>query len=180
MGPIPFTLASERLHDGGSLGLFSGLNLLAFILVFLFVEETKRRSLEDLDLVFAVRKRDFVHHQVTKYLPWFFRRYFLGRAEDKPSLYVDLIWNGPRTHVGSPNGDDTEMAEGQGGRGGGGRGRDRGIPMGDGWNGFVSSPGGGYTGEENVSPSSLRHPSGLMVPDYSGRSSDESNNSAHR
>ncbi|OTB10048.1 hypothetical protein K445DRAFT_27974 [Daldinia sp. EC12] len=167
-----------RLHDGGSLGLFSGLNLLAFVLVFLFVEETKRRSLEDLDLVFAVRKRDFVRHQVTKYLPWFFRRYFLGRAEDKPSLYVDLIWNGPRTHVGSPNGDDMEMAEGQGGRGRGGG--DGGISMGNGWNGFVSSPGGGYAGEENVSPSSLRHPSGLMVPDYSGRSSDESNNSAHR
>lgn len=86
---------NSGLHDGGSLGLFAGLNLLAFILIFLFVEETKRRSLEDLDLVFAVQKRVFVRHQVSKYLPWFFKHYFLGRKIAKPSLYLDLIW-GPR------------------------------------------------------------------------------------
>ncbi|OTB01901.1 hypothetical protein M426DRAFT_14056 [Hypoxylon sp. CI-4A] len=87
------------LRDGGSLGLFAALNFLAFVLVFLLAEETKRRSLEDLDLIFAVRKRDFVYHQVARYIPWFVRRYVLlcrQTDEDKPSLYVDLIWNGPR------------------------------------------------------------------------------------
>ncbi|KAI1768649.1 hypothetical protein GGR53DRAFT_531862 [Hypoxylon sp. FL1150] len=89
-----FPSINAGLGDGGSLGLFAGLDFLAFVLVFLLVEETKRRSLEDLDLIFAVRKRDFVSHQVTRYLPWFVRHHVLRRRRDepKPSLYVDLIW----------------------------------------------------------------------------------------
>lgn len=166
------------LHDGGSLALFAGLNLLAFVLVFLFVEETKRRSLEDLDLVFAVRKRDFVRHQVSRYLPWFFRRYALGRAEDKPSLYVDLIWNGPRTQSHFIWGDEEVTEERRGGGEGGGGGG--GVSMGDDWNGFASNSGQAYGGEENVSPSSLRRPSGLVIPDYTARISEDSDDSAHR
>ncbi|KAK8136548.1 sugar transporter [Apiospora sp. TS-2023a] len=85
-----------RLQDGGVLGLFSGLNLLAFALVFLLVEETKRRSLEDLDLVFAVRKSRFMKHQLTQYLPWWFHYYIRrNKTAEQPSLYLDLIW-GPK------------------------------------------------------------------------------------
>ncbi|KAI0827796.1 MFS general substrate transporter [Hypoxylon sp. FL0890] len=149
------------LHDGGSLGLFAGLNFVAFVLVFLFVEETKRRSLEDLDLIFAVKKRDFVRHQVTKYLPWFFRHYFLGHRKEKPSLYVDLIWNGPRTH---------------GGVGGGAMGDDI-----DKWNGFATEAGGrGVGGDENVSPSRERRPSAFTGLESTMRISEDSNDSAHR
>ncbi|KAK8046556.1 hypothetical protein PG996_014620 [Apiospora saccharicola] len=85
-----------RLQDRGVLGLFSGLNLLAFALVFLLVEETKRRSLEDLDLVFAVRKSKFMKHQLTRYLPWWFH-YYIRRKKtaEQPSLYLDLVW-GPK------------------------------------------------------------------------------------
>ncbi|KAF7544041.1 hypothetical protein G7Z17_g10261 [Cylindrodendrum hubeiense] len=103
MGPIPFTIASEsfplshreavNLGDAGSLGLFSGLNVLAFILVFLLVEETKRRNLEDLDLIFAVSKRRFMSFQVMTYLPWVFRRYVLRKMELEPQFYHDLIWD---------------------------------------------------------------------------------------
>ncbi|KAG9250536.1 sugar transporter [Emericellopsis atlantica] len=80
------------LGDGGSLGLFAGLNVLAFILVFFLVEETKSRSLEDLDLVFAVSKRRFMSFQVQEYLPWFVCRYILNRDEPPPELYHDYIW----------------------------------------------------------------------------------------
>nr|CBS32697.1 hexose transporter [Colletotrichum graminicola] len=90
-----FPRINSGLGDGGSLYLFAGLNMLALIMVFLLLEETKRRSLEDLDLVFAVSKRRFIGHQVSEYLPWFFKRYLLGSKTSKPSLYIDLIW-GPR------------------------------------------------------------------------------------
>ena len=86
------------LGDGGSLGLFAGLNIIAFILVFFLVEETKGRSLEDLDLVFAVSKRRFMSFQVQEYLPWFIRRYILGKDEPAPELYRDYIW-GPWKRV---------------------------------------------------------------------------------
>ncbi|OTA89268.1 hypothetical protein M434DRAFT_79571 [Hypoxylon sp. CO27-5] len=151
------------LHDGGSLGLFAGLNFLALVLVFLFVEETKRRSLEDLDLIFAVKKRDFVRHQVTKYLPWFFRHYFLGYRKEKPSLYVDLIWNGPRIHSGM-GGTTVNNIES--------------------WNGFDSDIGvenrSRLGGDDNISPSFPRRPSALTVLDSTVRMSEDSNDSAHR
>ncbi|KAI0378902.1 hypothetical protein F5Y04DRAFT_136548 [Hypomontagnella monticulosa] len=200
MGPIPFTLASESfplshreagcafaiainllfagliqmlfpsiyagLHDGGSLGLFAGLNFVAFVLVFLLVEETKRRSLEDLDLVFAFRKRDFVRHQLVEYVPWFFRYYVLGRHdEERPSPYVDLIWGGPRTHPYA-------------------RSDEEGI--GTNWDGFGPRDGGGShadnAGGDGVPPSfPLRQPSGIMMRNLgSTRTSEESNDSAHR
>jgi len=74
-------------------GMFSGFNGLALVLVFLLVEETKKRSPEDLDLVFAVSKGKFMKFQVGEYLPWFIRRYMLYRAtRQKPSLYEDMIW----------------------------------------------------------------------------------------
>lgn len=61
--------------------------------MFLLVEETKRRSLEELDAIFAVKKARFVRYQVLEYLPWFFRRYVLGRRDvPEPELYLDLIW----------------------------------------------------------------------------------------
>ncbi|KAI0420769.1 sugar transporter-domain-containing protein [Xylaria grammica] len=89
---ISFPSIYAGLDDGGTLGLFAGLNLVAFTLVFLLVEETKRRSLEDLNAIFAVRKTRFTRYQVMEYLPWFFRHYILGRDVPRPELYLDLIW----------------------------------------------------------------------------------------
>ncbi|KAK6069631.1 hypothetical protein SCUP234_10544 [Seiridium cupressi] len=63
------------LRPAGALGLFAGLSMVAFVLVFLVVEETKQKSLEDLDFVFGVPKRDFMRFQISKYLPWVFRRH---------------------------------------------------------------------------------------------------------
>ncbi|KAI1387894.1 uncharacterized protein F4822DRAFT_295310 [Hypoxylon trugodes] len=159
------------LKNAGSLGLFAALNFLAFVLVFLFVEETKRRSLEDLSLIFAVRKRDFVMHQITQYIPWFIRYYLLGHHEkEKPSLYVDMIWGGPRS-----------MTWLEGGDGVNGEGVD------DGWNGFgggeIDGNGRGrtFSDDHGVPPSVIRRPSAFMMSDLGGsRDSEDSNDSAHR
>jgi hypothetical protein len=60
------------------------------------VEETKKRSLEDLDLIFAVPKGRFMQYQLTEYLPWFIKYYiFFMKDLEKPSLYIDRIWEGP-------------------------------------------------------------------------------------
>ncbi|KJZ76758.1 hypothetical protein HIM_03635 [Hirsutella minnesotensis 3608] len=73
-----------------SLGLFSGFNLVALVLVYLFVEETKGRSLEDLDQIFAVSKRKFMRFQVLEYGPWAVRRALCGPQYERPELYQDL------------------------------------------------------------------------------------------
>ncbi|KXJ89738.1 and other transporter-domain-containing protein [Microdochium bolleyi] len=95
---IVFPSMHQALGEGRALGLFSGLCFVAFVLVFLLVEETKRRSLESLDQVFAVPKSKFVRFQVQQQLPWFVRRYVLRRKDlKKPSLYMDLIWGREHT-----------------------------------------------------------------------------------
>ena len=110
---------NSTLKGAGALGLFSGFNLVAFIMVFLLVEETKARSLEDLDLVFAVPKRRFVKFQVDEYLPWFFKFYFSWKRPrpNKPSLYSDKIWgdhSGPEWDLCPPvSKDGEEVAPGK-------------------------------------------------------------------
>jgi len=86
----------SALGNAGTLGLFSGFNVVAFVLVFLLVPETAKLSLEDLDMIFAVSLRDFMNFQVKEYLPWFFKHYILcGRDSGKPTLYNDQIWGEP-------------------------------------------------------------------------------------
>lgn len=52
-------------------------------MIFFFVPETKQRSLEELDYIFAVPLRTFIKHQVTKTLPWWFRRHVLRQKDIK-------------------------------------------------------------------------------------------------
>lgn len=44
-------------------------------MVFLFVEETRRISLEDLDFIYSVPKTKFWKYQLYEYLPWVLRKY---------------------------------------------------------------------------------------------------------
>ncbi|GME39391.1 sugar transporter [Neofusicoccum parvum] len=72
----------------GAFGFYAGLNVVALVLIFLFLPETKQRTLEELDYVFAVPTRTHASFQATKVLPWWTRRYVLGRkGEPEPELY---------------------------------------------------------------------------------------------
>ncbi len=46
-------------------------------MIFLFVPETKQRTLEELDFVFAVPTRVHARYQLTKALPYFIQRWVL-------------------------------------------------------------------------------------------------------
>ncbi|QVM11100.1 hypothetical protein D8B26_005751 [Coccidioides posadasii str. Silveira] len=72
----------------GAFGFYAGLNIVALILIFLFLPETKQRTLEELDYVFAVPTRTHAKYQLTKVLPWWFKRYILMRKHAVcPELY---------------------------------------------------------------------------------------------
>ncbi|KAH6877199.1 hypothetical protein B0T10DRAFT_610163 [Thelonectria olida] len=85
---------NAAFSPAGSLGAFAGFNLLAFVLVFLFVEETRLVSLKDLDFVYAVPKSKFWRFQVFEYLPWLLKRYitypFYLYVLCKPTHLADL------------------------------------------------------------------------------------------
>ncbi|KAI5462237.1 hypothetical protein BGZ63DRAFT_423521 [Mariannaea sp. PMI_226] len=74
---ITFPLMLARLGVLGSFVLYSGFNVIAFVMIFLFLPETKQRTLEELDYIFAVPTSLFMKYQLTKTLPWWFKRWIL-------------------------------------------------------------------------------------------------------
>ncbi|KAH9214579.1 putative polyol transporter 5 [Leptodontidium sp. 2 PMI_412] len=73
----------------GAFGFYAGMNVIALFMIFLFLPETKQRTLEELDYVFGVTTRAHAKYQLTKVLPWWIRRYALWRkGEVCPELYT--------------------------------------------------------------------------------------------
>ncbi|KEY66417.1 hypothetical protein S7711_06160 [Stachybotrys chartarum IBT 7711] len=89
---ITFPLMLERLGVLGAFIMYSCLNILALVMIFLWLPETKQRTLEELDYIFAVPTRVFMKHQVTKALPWWFNRWILMRknATLEPLYHIDF------------------------------------------------------------------------------------------
>ncbi|TQW00560.1 hypothetical protein V2A60_001635 [Cordyceps javanica] len=87
---LPVMLGS--LGVMGVFGFYAGLNVVALAMIFLWVPETKQRTLEELNYIFAVPTRVFMRYQVTKTLPWWFRRYLLRdkNAFLEPLYQLDL------------------------------------------------------------------------------------------
>lgn len=72
----------------GSFGFYAGLNLIALIFIFLCLPETKERSLEELDFVFAVPTTRHASYQLNEVLPWWVRRHILlDKSAASPQLY---------------------------------------------------------------------------------------------
>jgi hypothetical protein len=50
-------------------------------MIFLWVPETKQRTLEELDYIFAVPTRTHMRYQITKALPYFINRWIFFRKD---------------------------------------------------------------------------------------------------
>ena len=78
----------ETMKVIGVFGFYAGLNVLAFVMIFMFVPETKQRTLEELDYVFAVPTRKNIHYHVTKTIPHWIQRYvFFNKNHKLEPLY---------------------------------------------------------------------------------------------
>lgn len=104
---ITFPRLLAAFNPVGAFGFYAGLNVCAFLMIFLFVPETKQRTLEELDYVFAVPLSKFIKYQTTKALPWWFKRYVLmnKRARLEPLYHFD------RGMAGADNDTDSETKE---------------------------------------------------------------------
>ncbi|CRL17822.1 Sugar/inositol transporter [Penicillium camemberti] len=95
---ITFPKMLSTMTATGAFGFYAGLNVTAMVMIFLWVPETKQRTLEELDYIFAVPTRVHMKYQVTKALPYWFRRYiFRQNVELEPLYQFD--------HLASGNGD---------------------------------------------------------------------------
>jgi hypothetical protein len=72
----------------GTFGFYAGLNFIAFWMIFFWLPETKQRTLEELDYVFAVPTRTHMRYQTSEVLPYWLKTYILRRKGLKePQLY---------------------------------------------------------------------------------------------
>ncbi|KAK1707705.1 hypothetical protein BDP67DRAFT_581712 [Colletotrichum lupini] len=92
----------QAIKPQGVFTLYSVFGVICLILIFLFLPETKQRSLEELDDVFSVSTRRHASYQLLEVLPWWFKRYIMRkRNEPEPTLYLfeveENIESGPKS-----------------------------------------------------------------------------------
>lgn len=86
----------------GAFGFFAGLNVLSIVLIFLFVRETSRLTLEEIDQVFAIPQSVYIGHLFRDVLPYYSRRYLLW---DREALLRPLV------HLGDSHQDDADCPD---------------------------------------------------------------------
>ncbi|KAI9371895.1 hypothetical protein BJX61DRAFT_553392 [Aspergillus egyptiacus] len=85
---ITFPRMLAAMTPQGAFGFYAGLNVVALVMIFFWVPETKQRTLEEIDYIFAVPTRTHMHYQLFKVLPWWVRRYVFRRKNARlESLY---------------------------------------------------------------------------------------------
>lgn len=72
-------LMLEAMGSTGVFCFYAGTNIIALIMIFLWVPETKQRTLEELDYVFAVPTRTHMHYQCFKALPWWWNTHIMRK-----------------------------------------------------------------------------------------------------
>lgn len=78
----------RALTSVGVFGFYAGLNLVAFFMIFFWLPETKQRTLEELDYIFAVPTRTHMKFQTSQVAPWWIKKYILRRKGLRtPELY---------------------------------------------------------------------------------------------
>lgn len=105
---LTFPSLLDKITPTGAFGFYAGLNVLAFLVIFLIVPETKyvssgvysittrcvltydrKRTLEELDYIFSVPTRRHISYQLGTWLPWWFKRYVLfNRKVQLEPLYA--------------------------------------------------------------------------------------------
>ncbi|WWD16919.1 hypothetical protein CI109_101351 [Kwoniella shandongensis] len=65
----------------GAFCFYAGLNMIAFVMIFFLLPETKQLTLEELDYVFGVPTSHHIAYQGRTWLPWFIKRYILRQKD---------------------------------------------------------------------------------------------------
>ncbi|CAI7588704.1 unnamed protein product [Penicillium glandicola] len=87
---LTFPRMTTVMTQTGAFGFYAGLNLIAWFMIFCFVRETKQLTLEELDQVFSVPTKKFIHYELTVWLPWWIKRYILRKNIARPPPIIAL------------------------------------------------------------------------------------------
>ncbi|KAF2152420.1 hypothetical protein K461DRAFT_256293 [Myriangium duriaei CBS 260.36] len=83
----------KALGPTGAFGFYAGLNVTAFVMIFFLMPETKQRTLEELDYVFAVPTATHAKYQANTFAPYWVKRYILQQKNTtlKPLYQFDQV-----------------------------------------------------------------------------------------
>ncbi|KAF5361194.1 hypothetical protein D9758_009026 [Tetrapyrgos nigripes] len=84
---ITFPRMLDALSPTGAFGFYAGLNVVALVMIFFLLPETKQRTLEELDYVFGVPTRKHVSYQAKVFLPYWIKRWVLRQKVELTPLY---------------------------------------------------------------------------------------------
>ncbi|KAI9371160.1 hypothetical protein BJX61DRAFT_43648 [Aspergillus egyptiacus] len=85
---LTFPRMQTVMTPTGAFGFYAGLNLVAWFMIFCFVRETKQLTLEELDQVFSVPTKEFIHHETFVWLPYFIKRHIFRQKIAKPPAII--------------------------------------------------------------------------------------------
>lgn len=77
----------QEFKPQGAFGWYAAWCAILWVLSYLFLPETKALTLEELDVVFSIPTSKFMTYQV-KQIPYFIKRYLLGRKVEKVHLHA--------------------------------------------------------------------------------------------
>ncbi|KAE9377250.1 sugar transporter-like protein [Stipitochalara longipes BDJ] len=86
---LTFPRMKTVMTPTGAFGFYAGLNLIAWFMIFCFVRETKQLTLEEIDQVFSVPTKSFLHYELTVWLPYFIKRHILRQKIEKPPPVIE-------------------------------------------------------------------------------------------
>ncbi|KFY25018.1 hypothetical protein V493_04885 [Pseudogymnoascus sp. VKM F-4281 (FW-2241)] len=108
---LPLMLVA--MSPTGVFCFYAGTNVLALVMIFLWVPETKQRTLEELDYIFAVPTRTHMHYQINKALPYFIQRYVFLRKDTvlEPLYKFDNAGATDKSRIADMHANDLRRAE---------------------------------------------------------------------
>ncbi|KAF2099368.1 MFS transporter [Rhizodiscina lignyota] len=85
---LTFPRQLSAFSPTGAFGFYAAMNAIAFVMIFLWLPETKQRTLEELDYVFGVPTRTHMKYQVGTVMPYWIKTVILRRKGlTPPTLY---------------------------------------------------------------------------------------------
>ncbi|KAK4698740.1 hypothetical protein P7C70_g7528, partial [Phenoliferia sp. Uapishka_3] len=78
---MTFPTMLSALTPTGAFGAYAAFNMIAFVMIFFLLPETKLRTLEELDQVFSVPTGRFMSYQVKETIPYWTSRYILRNKD---------------------------------------------------------------------------------------------------
>jgi len=88
---LTFPRMQTVMTPTGAFGFYAGLNLVAWVMIFCFVRETKELTLEELDQVFSVPTSQYIKYESTVWLPWFIKRYVFRKDLPRPPPIIAKV-----------------------------------------------------------------------------------------